>query len=520
MEVLHYLKFKYLINVKDEGKYSFLKTILASIFILGLFASILYVILGVLPTSITAKINTYIVSFYLLLSIFAVSTAAKKFHQEYFSSIEREILLIAPIPHLKVIYTRAIIIGVEVCTSYFYLLLPFLLVSYFRGFIGTEVLFINVYQLIITCIFVIAYTQILYSVTFFILRKEHFSENISFVLTALSYASVVGLIVYSSSVYDSAQALSPVAWMFYPVFKYFQFVYELNYDTSDIMVYLLISSVYVSLIFAFSVLLMRSAFNKGFLIITSRDSAKMGVKEKYLQFIKKYLKNEWLKKDFLALFRNPSLFKGLLSIMIFLIMIESKYNYLSNFYSRTILINIGTFMFLCVFTSLVFHDDYKAQSFIQYLPFDLSEIYRSKFILTFACNSLFSMVFFIVMYLFNGNAPIEILHIIAEVSAVSYLGAKIYVYLVLKQNMKAAHLYTFNNRYTKSVFRFFFTWNMLILWVISIIGMILLDTVTTLDVGYKVISIFLLLGICLVILKIQNRRIQNFLGGYTYGNSK
>lgn len=520
MEVLHYLKFKYLINVKDEGKYSFLKTILASLFIISLFIGILYMILGVLPTSITENINTYIVSFYLLLSMFAVSTAAKKFHQEYFSSIEREILLIAPIPHLKVIYTRAIIIGIEVCTSYFYLLLPFLLVSYFKGLISTEVLFINIFQIIVTCIFVVAYTQILYSTAFFVLRKEHFSENISFVLTALSYASVVGVIVYSSSIYDSAQVLSSVALMFYPVFKYFQFVYELNYDLSGIMFYLLISSIYISLIFGFSVLLMQSAFKKGFLIITSRDSTKMGVKEKYLQFIKKYLKNEWLKKDFLALFRNPSLFKGLLSIMIFLIMIESKYNYLSNFYSRTILINIGTFMFLCVFTSLVFHDDYKAQNFLQYLPFDLSEIYQSKFILTFVCNGLFSMVFFIGMYLFNGTSPIEIFHIIAEVSAVSYLGAKIYVYLVLKQNMTVPHLYTFNNRYTKSVLRFFFTWNMLILWVISIMGLILLDTVTTVDAGYKVISIFLLLGICLIGLKIQNRKIQNFLGGYTYGDSK
>ncbi|MBK5514622.1 hypothetical protein JFT70_05490 [Bacillus sp. TH11] len=73
------------------------------------------------------------------------------------------------------------------------------------------------------------------------------------------------------------------------------------------------------------------------------------------------------------------------------------------------------------------------------------------------------------------------------------------MYLVLKQNMKTSHIYTFNDRYTKSVLRFFFTWNMLILWVISIIGMILLDTITTLDLGYKVISIFLLLGICLVI---------------------
>jgi|GEM_PF-5043988 len=520
MEVLHYLKFKYLINVKDEDKYSFLKTILASLFIISLFMGIIYVSLGALPTSITENINTYIVSFYLLLSIFAVSTGAKKFHQEYFSSIEREILLIAPIPHLKVIYTRAIIVGIEVCTSYFYLLLPFLIASFFRQLISSEVLFITLYQLIITCIFVVAYTQILYSIAFFILRKEHFSENISFILTALSYASVVGLIVYSSSIYNSAQALSPVAWLFYPVFKYFQFVYELNYDTSGIMLYLLISSIYISLIFACSVLLMRSAFNKGFLIITSRDSTSMGMKEKYLQFVKKYLKNEWLKKDFLALFRNPSLFKGLLSIMIFLIMIESKYNYLSNFYSRTILINIGTFMFLCVFTSLVFYDDYKAQNFIQYLPFDLSEIYHSKFVLTFACNSLFSTIFFTLVYLFNGSAPIEILHIVAEVSIVSYLGAKIYVYLVLKQNMKASHLYTFNNRYTKSVLRFFFTWNMLILWVISISGVILLDTVTTLDVGYKVISIFLLLGICLIILKIQNRKIQNFLGGYTYGDSK
>ncbi|MBK5514623.1 hypothetical protein JFT70_05495 [Bacillus sp. TH11] len=194
------MKFKYLINVKDEGKYNLLKNIFATLLVLVLFSSILYVISGVLPISITEKINTYIVSFYLLLSIFAVSTATKKFHQEYFSSIEREILLIAPIPHLKVIYTRAIIIGVEVCTPYFYLLSPFLLVSYFKGLISTEVLFINFfpgdYYL---SLFVVAYTQIIYSMTFFIFRKEHFSENISFVLTALSYASIVGLIVYSSS---------------------------------------------------------------------------------------------------------------------------------------------------------------------------------------------------------------------------------------------------------------------------------------------------------------------------------
>lgn len=520
MEVLHYLKFKYLINVKDEGKYNLLKNIFATLLVLALFSSILYLISGVLPTSITEKINTYIVSFYLLLSIFAISTATKKFHQEYFSSIEREILLIAPIPHLKVIYTRAIIIGVEVCIPYFYLLSPFLLVSYFKELISIEVLFINFFQVIITCIFVVAYTQIIYSVTFFIFRKEHFSENISFVLTALSYASIVGLIVYSSSLYGSTQSLNPVTWLFYPVFQYFQFVYDLKYNISNIVVYLLISSGYVSLIFLFSVLLMRSAFNKGFLIVTSRDSANMGVKEKYLQFIKKYLKNEWLKKDFLALFRNPTLFKGLLSFMIFLIMIESKYNYLSNFYSGTILINIGTFMFLCVFTNIVFHDDYKSQSFIHYLPFDLSEVYRSKFILTFVCNSLFSIIFFIVIFLVNGNEPLGILQIISKVLVFSYLGAKIYVYLVLKQNMKTSHIYTFNDRYTKSVLRFFFTWNMLILWVISIIGMILLDTIIILDLGYKVISIFLLLGICLVILKVQNRRIQNFLGGYTYGNSK
>lgn len=520
MEILHYLKFKYLINVKEEGKYNFLKNVMATCLILIIFTSIIYASLGVLPTSITKNIHTYIVSFYLLLSVFATSTAMKKFHKEYFSSIEREILLIAPISHLKVIYTRAIIVGVEVCTSYFYLLTPFLLASYFKELINTEVLFINVYQVIITCIFVIAYTQILYSVTFFILRKEYFSENISFILTALSYATVVGLIVYSSSIYGSVQILSPISWLFYPIFRYFQFVYELSYTSSDIMIYVLISSIYISFIFACSVLLIRSAFNKGFLVVTSRDSTSRGVKEKYLQGIKKHLRNEWLKKDFLALFRNPSLFKGLLSISIFLIVMESKYNYLSNFYSRTLLISIGTFMFLCVFTSLVFQDDYKAQNFIQYLPFDLTEIYRSKFVLTFVCNSLFSTTFFILLYVSNGNALFGIWHIVAEVLTISYLGAKVYVYLVLKQNMKYSHLYTFNNRYTKSVLKFFFTWNIFICIVTAVIGMILLDTFTTIELNKKIILIFLLLGTCLVFLKIQNKKIQNFLGGYSYGDSK
>lgn len=520
MDLFRYLSFKYQLFNSKDSRSDFIKNVVGSFLLLVFLTLLIFGILEILPNQITENTKRYVINFYLLLSLFSISIVAKKFHKEYFTSNERELLLVAPVSHLQVIVVRFVVILIEVGSIFVYLFFPFLIATVLQGFVGIEVLFFSMLQFMITCFVLVSWIHIVYGVVFLSLRRKYFSEKTSFWITVITYLVMVSILVYSQSLYSEAKSAGFLNVVFLPLNGYLEIVSrdEIGFDL--ISKYLLVSVNYIFILGIVAVSITKQSYKDGFLVVTSRDTNKGLRINKLISFVGNRIYVGWLKKDILSVLRNPSIFRSFLTVSLFLLVIESRYHYMNHDVSRIIFINISTFMFLCVVTNIIFQDDYKSRDFTLYLPINLDDVYKSKTTLAFTGTALYSGLFLMSVQIFmNDFSVVSILHIVLGVAFFSYIGSRVYVFSTLKQNIKKRYYYSFEDKYTKAVIQFLLGWNLILIISSTIVTVVLFETISALSLMTKAISLICVSMFLLYAFKKKIGKIEEYLRGKSYVES-
>ncbi|RAK15641.1 hypothetical protein B0I26_1191 [Anoxybacillus vitaminiphilus] len=168
--------------------------------------------------------NKYILGLYAFLCIISLSSSIKKYYKEYFLSVEREILLIAPVKSSHIILSRFFVVALEVLFINVLFLIPIVTATYFAGIIDISMVLITFPQVISTSIFFSTVAHILFAIAYMISKGKSLKTVAYSVMTAVS-VGVIAIIVFQSNYKSFFVGQNELyGSLFYVLFKYPQYL--------------------------------------------------------------------------------------------------------------------------------------------------------------------------------------------------------------------------------------------------------------------------------------------------------
>lgn len=180
MNFYNYLKFKYKIsntaNTKKNSRIDLYAQRIAFVILISFLTLILYFIIKLFPHNIQVNMNKYTLGLYAFLCLISFSSSVKQYYKEYFLSIEREILIIAPIQKSQIILSRFFVVTLETMILTGCFLTPFVIANFFAGNLEFNIVLATMIQIISVSFFCSSLTHIFFALAFLI-SKGHGLKN-------------------------------------------------------------------------------------------------------------------------------------------------------------------------------------------------------------------------------------------------------------------------------------------------------------------------------------------------------
>jgi hypothetical protein len=464
MDFIHYLKFKFKLDssVVKKRPSSEVYAERSVLFILGTFLSlIIYFILKLVSKNILTNINMYIVYYYVLLLIITMSISIQKYYKEYFESLEREIILVAPIKQNQIALARLFLVSVETLVVFTFFYLPLIFAAFLAKGISFEVLLISIITLICLSLFESAFAHIIFSIAFLIsggksLKIIAYSIMIFFtsMFTMVSYFyrhKIFNINLNNINLNNICLKI-----IFYPLLKYPQLILLSNISMIETVKFIISTIGYVCVFFIAAYKLTLICYKKGLLSISSRDLEK----SLYFIFITKVFTNitdnGFLRKDILCLVRSPKVFAAYINPIIIIILITFKINFLTKPLSLPIYISTITIIINIVTLTIIQSDDSQHKDLLLIIPFDSDILIKNRSKLLFIISSIISILSFVCTILFNFITWKKLIFSFIQILIMCYIASKSMQKNIVKYNIKKTGSYRYDGYFGLTVMYYIF----------------------------------------------------------------
>jgi hypothetical protein len=469
MNFIKYVSFKYKITrLKPRGSK---KEVIAEgagiVFLFLCLTAILYFIIQFLPQTIQSNMPKYLFALFSFLCLISISTSIKKYYKECFHSVEREILLVAPIKNSQVILARFSIVAIEVAFVLFIFLFPFTLANYFADHIALEIVLVTIPQIAAVSIFFSVMTHVLFGLAF-ILTKGRGLKTVAYSLMTLGSVGVIAIIIYSQNY--KAYLINQngiVETIFYLLLQYPKYLLGAPLDVMEVGLFTLFITVNSLCFIPIAYFITDYCYKRGFLTISLRDIEKSFYSNQISIVINKYIKNFFIRKDLLFLVRSPKLFSVYLSPILFTSVIEYKNQFASGF-TLSLLVNIFALMITTVTINNLFSDDKEHQDLLFSIPFNFQELLKNRSHLVHCLSFIIAGIYITTICLLESVDIELIMYALIQIFILTFIASRVLISRIMKKSIKDSAGYRFKGEIVKPLFYFIFVWNIPLLLVFSI----------------------------------------------------
>ncbi|UJA35754.1 elicitor-associated permease-like protein [Bacillus velezensis] len=501
MNFYNYLKFKYKIsntaNTKKNSRIDLYAQRIAFVILISFLTLILYFVIKLFPHNIQVNMNKYTLGLYAFLCLISFSSSVKQYYKEYFLSIEREILIIAPIQKSQIILSRFFVVTLETMILTGCFLTPFVIANFFAGNLEFNIVLATMIQIISVSLFCSSLTHIFFALAFLI-SKGHGLKTVAYTLMTIFAVAVIGLIIFSNNYksYFIAQN-STTKYILYGVVKYSDFLILNHADASDVLIFILLIIFYSLVITAIAFYLTKRCYRKGLLSISSRELKKSFYARKVSLFINKYIQNYFLKKDILYLIRSPKMFSIYITPILFTSVIEIRNKFVSSEHLLPIFITVFALVITSISLSLVQSDDLNHKDLLFTIPFDLESLYRIRSRYLYLISTGIAGIYLVIVFLTESLRWEYFLFGVLELMILTYINSKVMLRRVFQKSNYKSHGYRYNGSLAFIIFTHFLIWNVPLIISFSLIYEII--NLTLLQNHLSNRSIFILITLLIII---------------------
>lgn len=470
MDFIKYLSFKYKITKKTPkgSKKEVIAERLGMFLLLLCLTSILYLIIQYLPQTVQSNMNKYTVGLFSFLCLISMSFSIKQYYKEYFHSVEREILLVAPIKNSQIILARLFSVAIQVASINFLFLFPFTLANYFANNISLEIVLVTIPQILAGSIFFSIVAHVLFAAAF-ILTKGKGLRMMAYSLMTLGSVGVITVVLYLKNYKTSLLNQNEIfEILFYILLQYPKYLLGSPIDLIEVGLFYILISINVICFIPIAYLITNYCYKRGFLTISLRDIEKSFYSNKISAFINKYIKNFFIRKDLLYLIRSPKLFSVYISPILFTSLIEYKNQFASGI-TLTVLINIFALVIVTVTLNILLSDDKKHQDILFSIPFNYEELFKMRRRLLHVLSFIIAGSYIVMICILESVQMEFIIYGIGQLFILTYIASRVLLSSIMKKSNKDSKGYRYKGEMVKPLLYYIFVWNIPLLIIFSTI---------------------------------------------------
>ncbi|AOY05437.1 elicitor-associated permease-like protein [Bacillus subtilis] len=500
MNFYNYLMFKYKISNstnKNKSKIDLFAQRISIVILISILTLILYFLIKLFPHNIQVNMNKYTLGLYAFLSLISFSSSVKKYYKEYFLSIEREILIIAPIQKSQIILSRFFIVTLETLFLTGCFLTPFVVANFFAGNLELNIVFLTLLQIISLSFFCSSLTHIFFAIAFLI-SKGNGLKTVAYTLMTISAVAIIGLIIFSNNYksYFIAQN-NTIKYLFYGIVKYSDILLSNHISGVGVLLFTLLISCYTIILASIAFYLTRHCYIKGLLSISSRDIEKSFYAKRVSLFINKYINNHFSRKDILYLIRSPKMFSVYITPVLFTSVIEIRNKFVTSEHLLPVFITIFALVITSISLSLLQSDDLSHKDLLFTIPFDLESLFRSRSRNLYLLSTVVAGIYLVVIFLLESLKWEYFLFGLLQLLSLTYINSKIMLGRLFRKSNSKSYGYRYNGSLAFIIFTHFLIWNVPLVILYSILYEIL--NLISLQHHLSNRSIFILITLLLII---------------------
>lgn len=400
--ILKFLSYKYKISAPIYSRESSIQAYgekLAILILIIILTIIEFLLLKILPSSILSNINKYIVIFYALICIISISVSIKSYYNEYFESLERDILTFIPIKKYTLINIRFFTIIIDVVKFLSLIFIPFIIACYFSNLVNINFVILSLIQLINIAIFSCVLTNILFSFAFFISKGKGLkiiAYSLVIVVSILTSVIIIFTNNYSSLITSNNTILN---YLFFTLSEYPKNIIQNNFSLNYLYIFTCI--IYNLMLYILSLVISVSTANKGFLSISSRELKNSVYSYLLTNLINSHLNTGFLKKDILYIIRQPQSLSQYISPILVILLIEFKSSFFTDINALIFLVCILTTIIVSITLYIIQFNDTHHNDFLLSINIESNTLFKDRSNLIFIISSCISSTIFIILSIFR-----------------------------------------------------------------------------------------------------------------------
>ncbi|RAK15642.1 hypothetical protein B0I26_1192 [Anoxybacillus vitaminiphilus] len=193
--------------------------------------------------------------------------------------------------------------------------------------------------------------------------------------------------------------------------------------------------------------------------VSSRDLEKSFYSAKISNYIHRFFRNAFLKKDILYLIRSPKLFSVYVTPILFTSVLEIKNQFASSGILLTVFIQIFALIITGMTLSILQSDDYHHSDLLFSIPFNIEELFQSRsrllHILSFLITSSYISIVCVI-----ESVPLEYyVYGIIQLFIFTYISSRVMAARIIRKSNKDSRGYRYKGSIAKVVIYFSFVWN-------------------------------------------------------------